>query len=82
MSLQATPDVPIDLAQGYSGMPEPIVVNPAFEVAVEFADQLWQRFCAVSCRGHVPEFIQFTPQRFGTRFQPPIVVLPSAQIGC
>jgi hypothetical protein len=38
---KATLDIPIEFAQGQSGMPEPIVVSPAFEVAIEFTDRLF-----------------------------------------
>jgi hypothetical protein len=82
MSLQASANVAIERAKGCSRMPEPIVVSPALEVAIELANQLWQRFCTMSRRRHVPEFIQFTSQRFGTRFQPPVAVRSGAQIGC
>ena len=43
---------------------------PSLCGAIESGDQLWQRGSAGSYSGQVPEFIQFPPQGFGTRFQP------------
>ena len=77
MTVESTPNIPIHLAEGDSGMSEPVVVSPALEVPVELADQLWQRDGTVSCRGHVPELVQFTSHCFGAGFQSPIVMLPS-----
>ena len=39
-------------------MPKLIVVGPDFEMAVEFSDHFWQRFCAISRGGHVAKFKQ------------------------
>jgi hypothetical protein len=64
MTLQAAPDIPVDLAEGCPGMPKLIVVGPDFEAAVEFSDHLWQRFCAISRGGHVPEFKKWVFAQF------------------
>src|SRR6516162_924232 len=64
MMLQVAPDIPVDLAEGLSGMPRLIVVGPDFEVAAEFSDHLWQRFCAISRGGHFPEFKKRVFARF------------------
>ena len=55
MMVQVAPGISVNLAEGRPVMPKLIVVGPDFEVAVEFSDHR-QRFCAISRRGHVPEF--------------------------
>ena len=58
MTVQVALGIPVNLAEGLPVMPKLIVVGPDCEVAVEFSDHLWQRFCAISRGGHVLEFKQ------------------------
>jgi hypothetical protein len=56
MTLQAVPGIPVGLGGGRPVMSKLIAVGPDFEMAVEFSDHFWQRFCAISRGGHVAKF--------------------------
>jgi hypothetical protein len=64
MRLQAAPDIPVDLAEGFPRMAKLMVVGPEFDVAVEFSGHPCHRFCVISLGGYVTEFKKWVFAQF------------------